>query len=130
MPPNVDLDIDIVQDFSSSNIRNPYSPSATILSSPPHIRPSPPSPIVKAASIGIIGAGPAGLSAAHALRKQGHHDVIILEANNHLAGKSATFDVASRGYEVGALMVGANYNKISALAKEFDCSLARFTGRA
>src|SRR5205814_1778972 len=80
--------------------------------------------------IGIIGAGPSGISTAHFLRKQGYKNITILESSSHIAGKSAAFFHENRPYDVGALMVGNNYTNIKSLAAELDCPLETFTGRA
>ncbi|CAI2166280.1 17371_t:CDS:2 [Funneliformis geosporum] len=87
-------------------------------------------PISKSSSIGIIGAGPAGISIAYNLRKEGYKNITILESSSHIAGKSSTFFHENKGYDVGALMVGHNYTNIKALAAELDCPLETFTGRA
>nr|CAG8565796.1 15096_t:CDS:10 [Entrophospora candida] len=87
-------------------------------------------PIQKSSRIGIIGAGPAGISAAHFLKKEGYTNVIILESDSHIAGKSSTCYVDGRGFDVGALMVGNNYKNIKSLAKELNCQMDKFTGRA
>lgn len=87
-------------------------------------------PISKTSPIGIIGAGPAGISIAYNLRKEGYKNITILESSSHIAGKSATFYHENKGYDVGALMVGHNYTNIKALASELDCPLETFCGRA
>ncbi|CAB4374211.1 unnamed protein product [Rhizophagus irregularis] len=87
-------------------------------------------PIPKNSHIGIIGAGPAGISIAHFLRKEGYNNLTLLESSSHIAGKSATFFHENRGYDVGALMVGHNYTNVKSLASELDCPLETFTGRS
>ncbi|RIA84255.1 hypothetical protein C1645_832547 [Glomus cerebriforme] len=87
-------------------------------------------PIPKNSHIGIIGAGPAGISVAHFLRKEGYKNITILESSSHIAGKSATFFHENRGYDIGALMVSHNYTNIKSLATEFNCPLETFTGRS
>ena len=52
----------------------------------------------KTPRIVIIGAGPAGLSAARSLRDQGFHQVIIFEQNNTAGGKAKSIVVEGRVY--------------------------------
>jgi len=87
-------------------------------------------PIPKKSKIGIIGAGPAGISIAHFLKKEGYNNITLLESSSHIAGKSATFSHENRGYDVGALMVGNDYTYVKSLATELNCPLETFTGRA
>ncbi|CAG8507758.1 11086_t:CDS:2, partial [Dentiscutata heterogama] len=84
------------------------------------------SPISRSSRIGIIGAGPAGISIAHFLRKEGYSNVTLLESAPHIAGKSSTFYHNDRGYDVGALMVGHNYSLVKSIAAELDCPLEKF----
>ncbi|CAG8461189.1 3686_t:CDS:2 [Cetraspora pellucida] len=84
------------------------------------------SPISRSSRIGIIGAGPAGVSIAHFLRKEGYSNVTLLESAPHIAGKSSTFYHDNRGYDVGALMVGNNYSLVRSIAAELDCPLEKF----
>ncbi|CAG8432958.1 11019_t:CDS:2 [Diversispora eburnea] len=87
-------------------------------------------PISRDSRIGIIGAGPAGISIAHFLRKEGYSNITLIESNSHIAGKSSTFIHQNRKYDVGALMIGNNYANIKSLADELNCPLDKFTGRA
>ncbi|CAG8438120.1 11242_t:CDS:2 [Acaulospora colombiana] len=86
------------------------------------------SPIPKNSRIGIIGAGPAGISTAHFLRKEGYSNITLLESSSHIAGKSSTFIHENRGYDVGALMIGHNYKNVKSLAEEFNCPMEKFNG--
>ncbi|CAG8670571.1 12136_t:CDS:1, partial [Acaulospora morrowiae] len=85
-------------------------------------------PISRDARIGIIGAGPAGISMAHFLRKEGYSNITLLESSSHIAGKSSTFTHENRNYDVGALMIGHNYTNIRSLAEEFNCPMEKFNG--
>ncbi|CAG8441602.1 13526_t:CDS:2 [Ambispora gerdemannii] len=84
----------------------------------------------KTARIGIIGAGPAGISTAYHLKKEGYQHVTILDSAPRIAGKSGYHTVDSRNYDIGALMVGNNYTHIKELAQEYQCPLKKFQGRA
>ncbi|CAG8730004.1 3319_t:CDS:2, partial [Racocetra persica] len=84
------------------------------------------SPISRSSRIGIIGAGPAGISVAHFLRREGYSNVTLLESAPHIAGKSSTFYHDNRGYDVGALMVGNNYSLVKSIVAELDCPLEKF----
>lgn len=86
--------------------------------------------IPKTSRIGIVGAGPAGVSFAYFLRKQGFNNITLLESAPHISGKSSSFEVGGRGYDVGALMVGTNYHHIHSLASALSCPLEPFKGRA
>src|SRR5438874_2228777 len=86
--------------------------------------------IKKSSRIGIIGAGPAGISAAYYLKKQGYKNVTIFDSNSHIAGKSSTYFIDGRGFDVGALMIGDNYKNVKSLADELNCPMETFTGRA
>ncbi|CAG8494441.1 2517_t:CDS:2 [Ambispora leptoticha] len=91
---------------------------------------SPTQQIPKTARIGIIGAGPAGISAAYYLKKEGYQHITILDSSSRIAGKSGYYTVDSRKYDIGALMVGNNYTHIKELAQEYQCPLEKFQGRA
>jgi predicted NAD/FAD-binding protein len=68
--------------------------------------------------IGIIGAGPAGLSAARALLKKGFRHVTVLEREGRVGGKCYTFIHDGRTHELGALMLTSSYTHVRALLKE------------
>jgi protoporphyrinogen oxidase len=57
----------------------------------------------------IIGAGPAGLSAAMYLEKKGYFNYSILEKNDHVGGKCNSPVYNGRRYEMGAIMGVPSY---------------------
>lgn len=60
--------------------------------------------------IGIVGAGPAGLSAAWYLRKRGFQRLTVLERDTVPGGKCRTFTYRGRPYELGAVMGTRGYH--------------------
>jgi hypothetical protein len=68
--------------------------------------------------IGIIGAGPAGLAAAHALRRSGQREVIVLEREARVGGKCCSFFHEGRTYELGAAAMTPRYHHVRALIEE------------
>jgi hypothetical protein len=72
----------------------------------------------KTPRIVIIGAGPAGLSAARSLRDQGFHQVIIFEQNKTAGGKAKSIVVEGRVYEMGAVCGAANSRNIVEVMRE------------
>lgn len=71
----------------------------------------------------IIGAGPAGLTAAESLKQQGYSNIIILERSNRAGGKCFSPNYEGRAYELGAGIVSANNRTVLALAKQFNVSI-------
>jgi hypothetical protein len=67
--------------------------------------------------IGIIGAGAAGLSAAHYLRQQGYTHVTVLEKEAQVGGKCHTVHVDGRAYDLGAFTLTWGYKHTLALAR-------------
>lgn len=71
-------------------------------------------------SFTIIGAGPAGLSCAEALREKGYHNITILEKSSYVGGKTKTNiytcpkSNSSHVYEIGAIQPygGAQIRKL------------------
>lgn len=59
--------------------------------------------------IAIIGAGPAGLSAAMNLQKAGFTNVTVLEKNDRVGGKCCSPTYNGRRYEMGAIMGVPSY---------------------
>ena len=58
----------------------------------------------------IIGAGPTGLGAAHRLNELGEKDFIVLEANPHAGGLSASFkDEAGFTWDIGGHVIFSHY---------------------
>jgi predicted NAD/FAD-dependent oxidoreductase len=75
--------------------------------------------------IGIIGAGPAGLTAAETLRDIGYADVTLLEKQNHPGGKCRSIKHSGRNYELGAGIVSGNNRTVLDLAKKYGVKTAR-----
>jgi Flavin containing amine oxidoreductase len=78
------------------------------------------SAITTSSRIGIIGAGAAGLSVAHALRQVGCRAITILERNSSVGGKCRTFRYEGRAYELGAAALTNAYRSVRSLLSEFD----------
>jgi hypothetical protein len=70
------------------------------------------------ARIGIVGAGAAGLSAAHFLARSGRRNVTLLEAGDRVGGKCHTIVHEGRSYELGAGAVTSAYDEVRALMRE------------
>ena len=70
------------------------------------------------ARIGIIGAGPAGLTVARALTKRGFRRVTVLERESRVGGKCSSFMLDGRTYELGAVVLTPRYRNVLALARE------------
>ena len=66
--------------------------------------------------VAVVGAGLSGLSAARALRKQGH-SVIVLEARDRVGGRTWTKQVRGMPVDVGGQWIGPQQKRIAALAK-------------
>ena len=77
--------------------------------------------------IGIIGAGPAGLSAAYFLKQKGHNQVTVLEKNDRVGGKCHTVTYQGRTYEMGAIMSGPSYKEVKRLSAEFNQRIVEFS---
>ena len=71
----------------------------------------------------IIGAGPAGLSAAHFLKKRGYDNVTVLESAGRVGGKCLTHSYGGRSFDIGANYVTSDYTEVLRLAEEFDAAL-------
>lgn len=50
--------------------------------------------------VGIIGAGPAGLSAAYQLSKEGHH-AVVMEASDEVGGLARTIELWGQRVDIG-----------------------------
>ncbi|MEF3696704.1 protoporphyrinogen/coproporphyrinogen oxidase [Desulfolutivibrio sp.] len=67
----------------------------------------------------IIGAGPTGLGAADRLRELGHDDFLVLEANGHVGGLSASFtDPAGFTWDLGGHVVFSHFEHFDRLLDE------------
>lgn len=77
----------------------------------------------------VIGAGPAGLSAAHALRKRGV-DFTVLEAADHAGGRIAVEEVEGCRIDTGAQVFTAGYSTILGLCRELGVPVRAISRRA
>lgn len=68
--------------------------------------------------IAVIGAGPAGAAAAHALRTRGH-DVVVFERAEHIGGRTFSFRDGAEVLDTGAGFITNFYPNVWRLAKEF-----------
>jgi oxygen-dependent protoporphyrinogen oxidase len=65
----------------------------------------------------VVGAGVSGLSAAHRLRGRGH-TVTVLEAEDHVGGKTTGYRRDGFTLNSGATVLGASYTSLQAIARE------------
>ncbi|MFN7454478.1 MAG: FAD-dependent oxidoreductase [Pseudobdellovibrionaceae bacterium] len=77
--------------------------------------------------IGVIGAGPSGLSAAYFLKQKGYNNVTVLEKNGRVGGKCHTVVYKGRSYEMGAIMTGPSYTEVKKLSSEFNQKIIEFS---
>jgi len=67
----------------------------------------------------VLGAGPAGMSAAYYLAKKGYKDVTIIERESRVGGKCHSFEDENGAFvDMGAVEVTANYKNVIAILKE------------
>jgi len=72
-------------------------------------------------NIAIIGAGAAGLTAAHTLRKKGYNNITIFEKEPQVGGKVSSFNYKGTTVEMGAIMTDeTDYPIVLSLAEEYD----------
>jgi hypothetical protein len=74
--------------------------------------------IDKASRIAIVGAGPAGLSTAWFLAKEGFHNVTVLEKLGRVGGLCKSLTVDGMSYDLGANYVTWEYHETLAIATE------------
>ena len=80
------------------------------------------STIDKTSRIAIVGAGPAGLSTAWFLSKQGFHNVTVLEKLGRVGGLCKSLTVDGMSFDLGANYVTWAYQETLAIAKEVGAS--------
>lgn len=68
--------------------------------------------------VAVVGAGPAGLTAAHTLKKLGYRDVTVFERGDAAGGKACTLDHGGHTYEMGAIWLSSDYEVVNQLAAE------------
>ena len=69
--------------------------------------------------IGIIGAGPSGLTAADTLRRKGYTNITLLERNDQAGGKCSSVQHEGRSYELGAGVISENNLTVHDIAKRY-----------
>lgn len=75
----------------------------------------------------VVGAGPAGLVAAHELHRRGHR-VTVLEQADAVAGKCASVDVDGRWYDLGGHLCIGEHLYLRELAREVGAAIEPATG--
>ncbi len=73
----------------------------------------------------VVGAGPAGLTAAETLRDRGYTDITLLEKQNHSGGKCRSFRHAGLSYELGAGIVSGNNRMVLDLVEKYGIKTER-----
>lgn len=76
--------------------------------------------LTKHSRIGIIGAGPAGLTAAETLRTLGYQNITLLERATRAGGKCHSILHDGRSYELGAGIVAKSNPTVLSLAKHYN----------
>ncbi|MEZ4238808.1 MAG: FAD-dependent oxidoreductase [Myxococcota bacterium] len=79
--------------------------------------------------VAIIGAGPAGLSAAMALKERGFRDVTVLEKEPEVGGKCHSFRFEGHVYDLGANLTTPRYRSIRALADRLGMTRRKVADR-
>ncbi|MBA0690649.1 hypothetical protein Goari_008311 [Gossypium aridum] len=75
-------------------------------------------------SIGILGAGPSGISTAYALIKLGYNNITLLEKHHTVGGMCESVDIQGKVYDLGGQVLAANSAPvIFHLAKEIGAEL-------
>lgn len=69
--------------------------------------------------VAIIGAGPAGLTAAYFLEQKGNYDVTIFEKENIAGGKVKSVLLKGVSYEIGAIIGSRDFRLIRKFSQEF-----------
>lgn len=77
----------------------------------------------------IIGAGPAGMSTAIHLKKNGYNNITVLEKELDVGGKCLSFNYQDQIFDFGANLTTPRYNNIRALAQEVGLTLRELPQR-
>jgi monoamine oxidase len=72
----------------------------------------------------VVGAGLSGLVAARALERAGH-DVLVVEAGDHVGGKTLTTEINGDAFDLGAHWIGPTQHRIADLAAELGVRTRR-----
>ncbi len=86
---------------------------------PPAARPRPSDRVC------VLGAGAAGLAAAHHLRAAGYARVTVLERERRAGGKCRSVEHEGRTYELGAVFVAPGYRDVRAFVRASGATLMR-----
>jgi hypothetical protein len=81
--------------------------------------------IDKNARIAIVGAGPAGLSTAWFLSKNGYHNVTVLEKLGRVGGLCKSITIDGMSYDLGANYVTWAYTEVLKIAKQLGATTYR-----
>ena len=68
----------------------------------------------------IIGAGFAGLSAAHALMRKGVSDIVLLEARDRVGGRTKPGSIAGVDVDFGGMWLGPSQTRLKALTETYQ----------
>lgn len=83
-----------------------------------------PSPFLnKNLTIGIIGAGAAGLSTWHYLKQKGYSHITVLEKEQELGGMCRTMEHDGRHYDLGANYITPYYKTVRKIASDLGLKL-------
>lgn len=75
--------------------------------------------------IGIVGAGPAGLTAAETLKQKGYTNITILEKADRAGGKCCSIEYEGRMYELGAGILSENNRTVREIADRYQVKTER-----
>lgn len=78
------------------------------------------------ARIGIIGAGPAGITAAHFLQKKGYSNLFLIEREAAIGGKCHTIHIEGQCYELGGGIHNASYIALKEMIQDCRIQYAPF----
>jgi hypothetical protein len=77
----------------------------------------------KQTRIGIIGAGAAGLTAAHFLKKLGYVNITVLEKEGRIGGKCCSLTYGGKSFDLGANYITSSYREVKKLAREYGAPM-------
>ncbi|MBX2796268.1 MAG: FAD-dependent oxidoreductase [Myxococcales bacterium] len=79
--------------------------------------------------VAIIGAGPAGMSTALALKHRGVTDITIFEKEQVVGGKCRSFEYEGKVYDLGANLTTPRYETIRSLGERMDMTQRKIVDR-
>lgn len=77
----------------------------------------------KQTRIGIIGAGAAGLTAAHFLKKLGYVNITVLEKEGRIGGKCCSLTYQGKSFDLGANYITSSYKQVKKLARVYGADM-------